>query len=61
MENSKLKWVKIIIVLILMSLSIWQANKLFSLRDGETGILFSAAAIAFAIAAIAFYFQKKKE
>lgn len=59
-EKIVVKWIKVCLSLILMILAIWQGNERFSVRNDEAGIIFYAAAFAFGIAAVAFYFYKKQ-
>ncbi len=60
MEDKIVKWIKIISALTIMCVCIWQANERFSMRDPDSGALMALAAVAFGIAALAFYFKKNK-
>ncbi|MGG6232044.1 hypothetical protein [Tenacibaculum sp. SDUM215027] len=59
MGTSTNKWIKIITLLLIMLLCIWDANDRFSRRDTDSGMFFSFAAITFAISAIFFFFHKR--
>ena len=54
------KWIKIITVLFIAVLLIWDANDRFNKRDTDSGIFFSLAAFSFILSAMFFFFQKRK-